>query len=67
MCVAISTRPAAYLVVLHPKGALPDEQLLSAGLPQALLPELLELRIRERPAIYVMATGADVRGAGANR
>ena len=57
----------SYLVVLHPKGALPDDQLVSAGLPQALLPEFRELRIGEQPGIFVIATDPDVSGIGADR
>ena len=59
--------PGNYVVVLHPEGALREEQLASAGLPQALLPELRVLRLADQPAIYVMATGAGVSGTGSER
>jgi|SRR5688572_21512332 len=59
--------PGSYLVVLHPKGALPDEQLVSAGLPRALLPEFRELRIGEQPGIFVIATDPGVSGIGSDR
>lgn len=57
----------SYLVVLHPEGALRDEQVVSAGLPQALLPELRVLRLGNNPAIYVIATDPGVSGEGAAR
>ena len=57
--------PGSYLVVLHPEGALREEQLVSAGLQQALLPELQELRLGTNPAIYVIATDPGVSGTGA--
>jgi hypothetical protein len=59
--------PGSYLVVLHPKGTLGDEQLVSAGLPQALLPELRTLRLGVNPAIFVISTGSQVTGMGASR
>ena len=59
--------PGSYLVVLHPTGALPDEQLVSAGLPQALLPEFKELRIGEQPGIFVIATDPGISGIGSER
>ena len=59
--------PGSYLVVLHPAGALREEQLASAGLPQALLPELRVLRLGEQPAIYVIATDPGVSGVGTAR
>ena len=57
----------SYLIVLHPQGYLSDDQLISAGLPKSLLPEFRALRIGERPAIYVIATGPDVSGVGSDR
>jgi hypothetical protein len=57
----------SYLIVLHPQGDLADDQLMSAGLPKSLLPEFRALRIGERPAIYVIATGPDVSGVGSGR
>ena len=59
--------PGSYLVVLHPKGTLSDEELVSGGLPQALLPELRTLRLGENPAIFVIATDPQVTGTGATR
>jgi len=59
--------PGSYVVVLHPEGTLGDKQLVLAGLPQALLPELRELRFGDEPAIYVIATDPGVRGTGADR
>jgi hypothetical protein len=59
--------PGSYVVVLHPEGALRDQRLVSAGLPQALLPELGVLRLGEQPAIYVIATDPGVSGTGSSR
>jgi hypothetical protein len=59
--------PGSYFVVLHPAGALREQELASAGLPLALLPELRVLRIGVNPSIYVIATGPDVTGVGADR
>ena len=54
--------PGSYLVVLHPEGALREAQVISAGLPQALLPELRGLRSGVNPAIYVIGTDPGVSG-----
>jgi hypothetical protein len=59
--------PGSYLVVLHPEGALREEQVVSAGLPMALLPELRVLRLGNNPAIYVIATDPGVSGTGSAR
>jgi hypothetical protein len=60
--------PGSYMVVLHPEGTLRDEQLVSAGLPPALLPELRLLRSDGgHPAIYVIATDPGVNGTGTSR
>jgi hypothetical protein len=59
--------PGSYLVVLHPAGALREEELAAAGLPSALLPELRGLRLGENPAIYVIATDPGVSGVGTER
>jgi hypothetical protein len=59
--------PGSYLAVLHPEGALREEQLVSAGLPPALLPELRGLRLGNEPALYVIATDPGVSGTGASR
>ena len=57
----------SYLVVLHPEGPLREEQAVSEGFPQALLPELRELRLGTNPAIYVIATDPSVSGTGSSR
>jgi hypothetical protein len=59
--------PGSYLVVLHPEGTLRDEQLVSAGLPWALVPELRVLRLGNEPSIYVIATDSGVSGTGTDR
>lgn len=59
--------PGSYLVVLHPDGALREEQVVSEGFPQALLPELRVLRLGNNPAIYVIATDPSVSGTGSSR
>jgi hypothetical protein len=59
--------PGSYVVVLHPEGALREQEVVSAGFPQALLPELRGLRLGQNPAIYVIATGPDVSGLGSER
>jgi hypothetical protein len=60
--------PGSYVVILHPAGALGDEQLVSAGLPQSLLPEFRLLRESgNQPAIYVIAADPRVSGTGSGR
>jgi hypothetical protein len=60
-------KSGSYLVVLQPEGALRDEQLVSAGVPQSLLPELREMRFSDNAAIFVIATDPGVSGFGASR
>lgn len=59
--------PGSYLVVLHPEGALREEQVVSAGLPSTLLSELRELRLGTNPGIYVISTDPGVSGIGTGR
>lgn len=56
-----------FLVVLHPQGALREQELLSAGVEPELLREFRTLRITDNAAIYVLATGPAVSGFGATR
>lgn len=59
--------PGRYTVVLHPPGELSDEDLLFAGLPEALLPELRTMRSKRGPAMYVFASDRTVTGIGIKR
>jgi len=56
-----------YVVVLHPAGEVTTEDLVYAGLPESLVPELRAMRLRGSPAIYVIAADRSVTGIGANR
>jgi hypothetical protein len=56
-----------YIVVLHPAGELSRDELVQAGLPDALVPELRAMRLRGSPAIYVIAADKTVTGFGAGR
>jgi len=56
-----------YIVVLHPAGEFGHDELVSAGIPEALIPELRALRMRGNPAIYVIAADKTVTGIGAER
>ena len=57
----------SYLVVLHPQGALREEELASTGVPPDLLAELRVLRLTEQPGILVLATDPGVSGTGNDR
>jgi len=56
-----------YVIVLHPAGELGRDELVSAGLPDALVQELRSMRMRGNPAIYVIAADKTVSGYGAGR
>jgi hypothetical protein len=56
-----------YLLVLHPEGPLREEEVVSAGFPRDLLPELRVLKLGTNPGIYVIATDPGVTGTGADR
>ncbi len=56
-----------YIVVLHPAGELSSDELVQAGLPDALVPELRAMRMLGNPAIYVIAADKNVSGYGAGR
>jgi len=57
----------SYVLILHPQGQLTDDELTTAGVSAAILPELRALRIGDQPAIYVIANGPGVSGIGINR
>jgi len=59
--------PGEFLLVLHPQGALREQDLVSAGVSTALLDEFRILRITDNAAIYVVATGPGVTGFGTSR
>ena len=59
--------PGSYLVVLHPKGALRDEELRLTGLSPDLLAEVRLLRLTEQPGILVIATDPGMSGNGTDR
>lgn len=59
--------PGEFLLVLHPQGALREQELVSAGVSSELLPEFQILRIGDNSAIYVVATGPAVTGLGTTR
>lgn len=55
----------SYIVILHPAGELSDAQLIEAGLPAAVIPELRAMRIGDNASIYVIS--ADAKGTGTDR
>jgi hypothetical protein len=59
--------PGEFLVVLHPQGALREQELVSAGVLPELLPEFRILRTSDNSAVYVVATGPAVTGSGTTR
>jgi hypothetical protein len=59
--------PGRFVIVLHPPGTLGGEELLSAGIPESLLPELRAMRMKGDPGIYVFSIDKSVKGIGANR
>ena len=56
-----------YTVVLHPAGEVSNDDLVSAGLPEALVPELRAMRQRRGPAMYVLSAERSTTGIGAKR
>lgn len=56
-----------YVVVMHPPGEVSNEELVYAGLPENLVPELRAMRLRGSPAMYVIAADRTVTGIGASR
>ena len=59
--------PGSYLVVLHPQGALREEELASTGLPPDLVSEVRVLRLTDQPGIFVIATNPGLTGTGTDR
>ena len=59
--------PGRFVVVLHPPGELSNDELITAGLPESLVPELRALRMKGSPAMYVMAADRTVTGTGGQR
>lgn len=59
--------PGRYTVVLHPPGEIGQDDLVSAGLPESLVPELRAMRMKGGPAIYVFAADRNVKGIGSQR
>ena len=57
----------SFVVILHPSGELTDSQLIEAGLPADVIPELRVMRIGDNASIYVISTGANVTGVGTAR
>ena len=57
----------SFVVILHPSGELTDSQLIEAGLPADVIPELRVMRIGDNASIYVISTGANVAGIGTAR
>jgi hypothetical protein len=58
---------SSYLVVLHPQGALTDDELMAGGMPGSLIPEVRAIRSSDEPAIYVIETNQFVTGIGDSR
>ncbi len=56
-----------YIVVLHPADELSNDELVQAGLPDALVMKLRAMRMQGNPAIDVIAADKNVSGYGAGR
>lgn len=59
--------PGRYTVILHPAGELSNDELISGGVPEALVPELRTMRARRGPGMYVIAADRTVTGTGSQR